>query len=141
VRLVLDTSVIVSAFRSTTGASRLLLDHVMCGNIRLVASASLFFEYEDVLTRPDQIAAHGISPQRIEQFLIALAGFTDRTRIHFHLRPQLRDPGDELVLATAVNGHADALVTHNIRHFLPEASRLGVKVLTPGRIIEIRGNR
>jgi hypothetical protein len=32
-------------------------------------------------------------------------------------RPQLSDPGDELVPEAAVNGHADALVTYNLRHF------------------------
>jgi predicted nucleic acid-binding protein len=32
-------------------------------------------------------------------------------------RPQLRDPGDELVLEAAVNGRANAVVTFNKKAF------------------------
>jgi predicted nucleic acid-binding protein len=38
-------------------------------------------------------------------------------KAHFLWRPQLRDPGDEMVLETAVNGQADTLVTFNVRDF------------------------
>jgi len=72
-----------------------------------------------VLTRPEQIAVHGVSPQQIEAFLTALASFTDRVRISFSYRPQLQDADDEMVLEAAINGHADAIVTHNARDFLP----------------------
>jgi len=38
-------------------------------------------------------------------------------------RPQLTDPKDEFVLEAAVNGQADALVTHNVRDFRIAAAR------------------
>jgi predicted nucleic acid-binding protein len=45
----------------------------------------------------------------------------------------LPDPADELVLDIAVNGRADALVTHNRKHFVPVDRIFGIPVLTPGR--------
>jgi len=45
--------------------------------------------------------------------------------------PYHRDPADEMVLETALNGRADALVTLNIGDFAA-AGRFGLKVLTPG---------
>jgi predicted nucleic acid-binding protein len=105
---------------------------------RLVASPALYLEYEAVLTRPEHLNVHGLSPRKIEEALVYLAGFTDKVRIHFSYRPQLRDANDEMVLEAALNGQADAIVTHNIRDFSPVASRFGIEVLTPGRILEER---
>ena len=39
-------------------------------------------------------------------------------------------PGDEFLLELAVAGRADAIVTHNVRHFAG-AERFGVRVMTP----------
>jgi predicted nucleic acid-binding protein len=54
VRLVLDTCVIVSAFRSRHGASRTLVDLLYAGRFDARASQALFLEYEDVMGRADQ---------------------------------------------------------------------------------------
>jgi len=46
-------------------------------------------------------------------------------------RPQLRDPGDELVLEAAVNGRANAIVTFNQKDFGEIPMKFGVEVLAP----------
>ena len=44
--------------------------------------------------------------------------FTGReTDIYFRLDPSCADPRDEFILELAVAGRADAIVSHNIRHF------------------------
>ena len=107
-------------------------------DFQFVVSPALYLEYETVLTRPEQLAIHGLSSQRIEEFLFYLATFTEKAKIHYSYRPQLRDPNDEMVLEAAVNGLADAIVTYNIRDFLPAAHSFGIEVLTPGRILKER---
>ena len=52
--------------------------------------------------------------------------------VRFAWRPRLSDPGDEMVLDAAVNGRADALVTHNLAGFAMAAPRFGLIVLPPG---------
>jgi hypothetical protein len=40
-----------------------------------------------------------------------------------------------MVLEAAVNGQADAIVTFNLRDFLPAANRFGIEVARPRDII------
>jgi predicted nucleic acid-binding protein len=54
--------------------------------------------------------------------------------LHFLWRPQTRDPADEMVLKTALNGRADALITLNAADF-GAAERFRLTVLTPGAFL------
>ena len=54
----------------------------------------------------------------------------------FQWRPQLRDANDEMVLETALNGQADALVTHNVKDFAGIAGKFGLRVLRPGELLK-----
>jgi predicted nucleic acid-binding protein len=47
----------------------------------------------------------------------------------------LPDSNDEMVLETAINGHADAIVTFNVRDFRPVAARFRCSVMRPGEIV------
>ena len=59
----------------------------------------------------------------------------EAVEIRFLWRPQLTDADDEMVLETAVNGRAEAIVTFNRRDFEPAASRFGIAVLAPGEAL------
>jgi len=134
-RVVLDTSVVATAFRSNKGASFALLKTVAAERIKLLATPPLFLEYEDVLKRPEQRAVTGLSLADVDQVLSALAVWIEPVEVHLHWRPQLRDPDDELVLEAAVNGRADALVTFNIRDFVEAAPRFGLRLARPVEIL------
>src|SRR5690242_3396783 len=103
--------------------------------VSMLASPPLFLEYEEVLLRSEQVAAHGWPAEQIQRLLTALAQILEPVDIRFQWRPQLPDPADEIVLETAVNGRADALVTHNTRHFGPLEKPFGIPVLTPAEFI------
>jgi len=81
---------------------------------------------------------HGFTVREIDEILDTMAARALRITPHFVWKPQLRDPGDEHVLATAINGNADAIVTHNVTDFLPAAHTFGIQILTPGRIMKQR---
>ena len=133
-RLVLDTNVVVAAFRSRRGASNALLQYAEAGKVRLLCSTSLFLEYEAVLGRPNVRVATGHSPADVRAVMDALAAVAEPVDLRLRTRPLLRDADDEMVLETAANGHADAIVTHNLRDFLP-AERLGIEVVAPRVIV------
>src|SRR5436190_11789208 len=125
-RAVLDTSVLVAALRSRKGASNVLLRRVATGSLVPLVTTALFLEYEDVLGRAEQRLATGLGVEDIRRILAAFASAAEPVEVHFRWRPQLRDPADELVLEAAVNGRADALITHNTRDFAIAAERLHV---------------
>jgi len=98
--IVLDTNVIISAQRSSKGASAKLMSLIGTGCFEIHLSVSLTLEYEDVLHR--QRNTLGLSREDVSDLIDALCALSHHHKIHFLLRPQLRDAGDELVLELAV---------------------------------------
>lgn len=131
VRFVLDTAVIVAATRSDAGASRQLVLAALQRRFELLLSVPLVLEYEAVLKRPAQLSASHRTIQEIDKLLAALIAVSRPVYRSFFWRPLLRDADDDMVLETALSGHADLLVTFNVRDFEPAASDLGVSVVTP----------
>lgn len=134
--VVLDTCVVVAGLRSVRGAGNAVLRLVAARKLRLLATPALFLEYEEVLKRPEQRLAHGLSLDEIDHFLTALASACDPVEVRFQWRPQLRDADDEIVLEAAANGRADALATHNLRDFAAVADKFGVRVVTPAQLLK-----
>ena len=131
----MDTDTIVAAMRSPTGASAALLRMARRGRVTLVATVPLCLEYEGVCSRPEHVTAAGFSPADLTVFLDAVVNLVEPVEVWFLWRPQLRDPGDELVLEAAANGQAAAIVTFNRRDFRPAADRFGLDILLPADAI------
>lgn len=130
IRVILDTNVLVAGLRSRRGASFALLRALRAGRYVAVASVPLFLEYEAVLKRDEQLLAWTGSSTAVDVFLDGLAALVEPVEAFFLWRPQLRDPADEMVLETALNGRAAAIVTFNTRDFVP-ARRFGLAVIEP----------
>ena len=100
------------------------------------ASVPLAMEYEAVCLRPEHQIAAGLSEQEVHIFVDTVIAMAEPVKINFLWRPQLRDPSDEMVLETAVNGRADLLVTFNERDYGTVPERFGIQVMTPRRAME-----
>ena len=133
--MLLDTNVLVAGLSSARGASYALLQAVASTRLRVVASPALWLEYESVLKRDAIRALHGFSVEQVDAFLSALAVWVEPVSLHYIWRPQLRDPGDEMVLEAAVNARVHALVTLNVKDFSIAAPRFGLAVKTPAQAL------
>ena len=131
----LDTAVVVAALRSPKGASAAILRAARRGQVRLFASVPQALEYEAVASQGEHRLASGLSESNLELFLTTVVAMAEPAETHFLWRPQLPDPGDEMVLEVAINGHADALVTFNVRDFGDVPGRFGVEVLLPREVM------
>ncbi len=134
-RLVLDTDVVVAALRSPKGASAAVLRLLDAGRVTILLSVALALEYEAVCHLPEHRLASGLATSEVTLFVNTLIALAEPVHVHFLWRPQLRDAGDEMVLETAVNGRADALVTFNRQDYAAIPSRFGIDLLLPREIL------
>ena len=135
-RVVLDTDAMVAAIRSDRGASRRLLEAVLRGaGVTLLVSVPLLIEYEAVMTRTEHLRIAGLTAGEVGRLLDAVAAIAEPVTLVFLWRPLLPDADDDMVLETAVNGRAEAIVTFNRRDFVPAAGRFGLAVLSPGEAL------
>ena len=134
-RVVADTDVIVAAMRSPGGASAAILRAARQSKITLLVSVPLAVEYEATCSEAGHRLAAGLSEREVEIFLDAVMAMAEPVKTHFLWRPQLRDPGDEMVLETAVNGRADGLVTFNVRDFGTVPARFGIELMIPREVL------
>jgi putative PIN family toxin of toxin-antitoxin system len=134
-RVVLDTDVMVAGLSSAMGASRRLLLAVLDGEIRMLLSTPLLVEYEAVLTRPAVLAMARVSADEVVAVLDELAGLCIPVAFDYRWRPQARDPDDDLVLETAINGGAEVVASFNVADMRTGARRFGIVVERPGAVV------
>jgi putative PIN family toxin of toxin-antitoxin system len=128
---VLDTDVIVAALRSDRGASRQLLLSALNRQFELLLSVPLVLEYEAVLNRTQHLAACGLSSVEVGRVLDDLTSVARPVRLAFRWRPRLPDPKDDMVLETAINGRASAIVTFNQCDFADAGKDFNCAVILP----------
>ena len=131
----LDTSVLVAAVRSQTGASKTVLKAALESRLLFLISSPLVLEYEAVLTRREHLRASGLSFGEAEELLDMVCANGVQVRMTETWRPLLRDPDDEMVLGTAINGDANAIVTFNRADFAGIPAEYGIKVLSPIEVL------
>jgi predicted nucleic acid-binding protein len=140
-RLVLDTDVIRSGLQSAGGASRLLLCAVAEGGLVPLVTVATVFEHEDVLMRPESLAATGLTREETADFLDAYVAHAEHVIVRQRVRPSIQDPSDEMFVEALVNGGGDAIVTFNRRdyfdadHRLASQGRTVVPVISPGEAL------
>jgi len=136
-QIVLDTNVLISSLRSSTGASFLLLSQVgKNGSFEINLSVPLLLEYEDVAKRAGLVP--GLSPSKIDDLLDYLCSVARRRRIFYLWRPFLRDPKDDMVLELAVEANCDCIVTFNRDDFVG-CEEFGVRVVSPQEFLRLIG--
>jgi putative PIN family toxin of toxin-antitoxin system len=134
-RVVIDTSVVIAALRSGSGASARLLEYVADRKVTMLVSIALYLEYQAFATRDEHLRAAGLSVDEAVDVLRTLAGHCEGVDISYSWRPALRDPADEAVLDAAVAGRANAIITFNVRDFDGVRRGFGIDILRPSELL------
>ncbi len=130
-RVVVDTNVWVSGLIDPDSVPGRVLDLVRQRRVTAVASWQLAEEIVEVLGRP-RLRTYGITDDDVDDILTLLAPLLPDVDVDV----ETRDPDDAPVVATAVAGAADVIVSGD--RGLPDDTRLrrwlrerGVEILAP----------
>jgi putative PIN family toxin of toxin-antitoxin system len=135
-RVVVDTNIWVSALVNPDGAPGQVIQAVLRGDLVIVASWALAEELAGVLSRP-KLRRYEITPEEERRIMVLLAGAFPPIELDI----PTRDPDDAPVVAAALVGNAEAIVTgdrdllddRELRSWLAER---GVEVVTPAELLD-----
>ena len=132
-RVVLDTSVLVSALIASRGTVGKVLQFLRDDRYLAVYSKSTLIEFLEVLHRPKIQEKYHIRSQDISALLklIVLRGVPVKTTSTIRI---CRDPKDDKFLEAAVDGRADFIVTGD-SDLLDLGSFQGVEILNPAAFV------
>src|SRR6266568_3252635 len=110
-RAVMDTNVLVSAFRSQNGASYELLRLLGEARWTLVLSNTVLGEYHEVLHREAGVLK--LAHAEADAYLDVLCALAEQRALTSEWQPAAADPDDEPLVQLAREAGVRYLVTHN----------------------------
>jgi putative PIN family toxin of toxin-antitoxin system len=136
IKIVVDTSVFVSAIIGKTGPSRELIRRCLKREYQPLMGNSLFCEYESLITRSNIIERCLLTPSEIRTLLASFMSVSQWVSIYYLWRPNLKDEGDNYLMELALAGNAQYLVTNNIKDFKnPQLLFPRVAIIKPEQLI------
>jgi len=133
-RAVIDTNVLVSGAMGSTAPAR-VVDAWRQNKYVLVISPHLIEEVSEVMSRPEIMEQFGITKRMVSDFVGTLStrGFVTVGAMSVDVVKD--DPDDNWVLAAAIEGGADYVVTGDKKHLLPLKSYQGVDIINPAEFL------
>lgn len=116
-KIVIDTSVWISALITKESSARELLRLVFNGTLSPQMSEALFREYESVMQRKKIQKLTPLTLLEQNELFEAYLSTCQWNEIYYLWRPNLKDEDDNFVVELAVASGSEALVTYNINDF------------------------
>lgn len=135
-KIVIDTSVWISALIARESQARELLRLVFHNKVFPQMSEALFREYEDVMKRKkiQNLTPLGLTEQ--DELFEAYLSMCTFNEVYYMWRPNLKDESDNFVVELAVASGAEAIITYNIKDFKNAQLIFKHKVMTPENFIK-----
>ncbi|OKH21754.1 putative toxin-antitoxin system toxin component, PIN family [Hydrococcus rivularis NIES-593] len=116
-KIVIDTSVFISALIGSTGPSRELIRRCLRGEYQPLMENALFSEYESIIEREEILAKCPLTREEISTLLASFMSVSQWVFIYYLWRPNLTDEADNHLIELAVAGNAKFIATNNLRDF------------------------
>jgi putative PIN family toxin of toxin-antitoxin system len=135
-KIVVDTSVFISALIGSKGPSRELIRRCLLGEYQPLMGTALFAEYESVIGREEILARCSLEQSELLTLLDTFMSVAEWTKIYYSWRPNLRDEGDNHLIELAVAGNAKTIATNNLKDFRSPALNFPeISILKPEQLI------
>lgn len=139
IRAVFDTNVLVSALFNPQRPPAQLLELALQGKIRLIFSPHLIVEIERVLTYPKVkklLKKRKTAPGEVGEAIAKALKVAVWTPGDLTVEAVADDLADDMVLACAVEGSADFIISGD-HHLLDLKNYQGIKIVNPARFLEL----
>ncbi len=134
-RVILDTSVIVSGLISPHGSPAQVIDRWRDDNFTLLYTPAMYEELEDVLNRTWLKKHLAKTPNRIAEYLEAVVILGELVQGYVNVAGHVRDPFDEMFLAGAKLGQADYIVSVD-KDLLSLKQFEATQIVTPAQFLK-----
>jgi putative PIN family toxin of toxin-antitoxin system len=134
-KIVIDTSVWISALITKNSDSRKLLRLIFEKKLSPQMSEALFYEYEDVMKRKKLQERTPLSKEEQVSLLNAYMSTCKWNEIYYMWRPNLNDENDNFVVELAVASGAKAIITYNLKDFTNAELSFSHSITTPENFI------
>lgn len=138
IRIVVDTNVLVSSILSPHGKPAVILRLFLEGRFTLVVSNDILDEAQRVFTYPKLaklMKKRGVSPRNIDDFLGKLSRAAIIRPGKLSIEEIQDDPDDNMVLACAVEGEADVILSGD-HHLTDLKAYRGITILDPATFLK-----
>jgi len=135
-KIVIDTSVWISALIKKDSMAREILRLVFNRKLSAQLSDTLYKEYESVMRREKIISLVPISLEKQSELLDAFCAVAEFNTIYYTWRPNLKDEGDNFLVELAVSSNAEVILTYNEKDFQGSELAFSFKVMTPNKFLE-----
>ncbi|MBM4295918.1 MAG: putative toxin-antitoxin system toxin component, PIN family [Deltaproteobacteria bacterium] len=134
--VVIDTNVLISAILQTGSPPARILDLALSGDIRLISSFHLLQEIDRVVQYPRITKAieKRLPPDKLPSFLNKIREIVILTPGELVVDDITEDSPDNLVLACAVEGKADFIISGD-HHLIDLKSFRGIRIVAPATFL------
>ena len=130
-KVVIDTSVWISALITKECKARDILRLVFQDQIAPQISEPLFREYESVMKRKKVQSLTVLTEEEQRELFEAFLSKCIWNDIYYAWRPNLKDENDNFLVELAVASGAEAIITYNVKDFKNAELVFGHRVTTP----------
>jgi putative PIN family toxin of toxin-antitoxin system len=141
IRAVFDTNVFISALFNPKRPPAQLLELGLQGKIKFIVSPQLIGEIERVLAYPKVkklLKKRKTNPAEIKKALAKVLKLAVLTPGELRLEAIADDPANDMVLACALEGNADYIVSGD-HHLLDLRDYQGVQIVAPAELLKMMG--
>ena len=133
IRLVLDTSTLISALGWKKGNPRKIFEDCLSGKYQLIESIDLINEFLKVFNR-DKFSF--ISKEDKQEFIVRLFEICNLVEPKTKLNIIEDDPEDNIVLECALEGNANYIISSD-PHVLKLKEFKGIKIVNPKEFLDL----
>jgi len=135
-KIVIDTSVWISALIKRDSKARELIRLIFKAKLSPQMSETLFREYEDVMKRKKIQELTPLSLEEQNELFEAYLSTCKWNEIYYMWRPNLQDENDNFIVELAVASGAEAIITYNVKDFKSAELVFKHKIITPEDFIK-----